>query len=65
MMVLITMSFRAETKVETFSMTIMIGEAFGVSYTAVSHIVKKVKTQMKANRVYKKNYELFNSQIKM
>ena len=42
-----------------------IGEAFGVSYTAVSHIVKKVKTQMKANREYKKNYELINSQIKM
>jgi hypothetical protein len=42
-----------------------IGEAFGVSYTAVSHIVKGVKTQMKANSEYKKNYELINSQIKM
>ena len=32
-----------------------IGEVFGVGYTAVSHIVKKVKTQMQANREYRKN----------
>jgi putative transposase len=42
-----------------------IGEAFGVGYTAVSHIVKKVKSKLKADREYKKNYELINSQIKM
>jgi putative transposase len=42
-----------------------IGEAFGVGYTAVSHIVKKVKSKLKADREYKKDYELINSQIKM
>ena len=42
-----------------------IGEFFGVSYTAVSHIVKKVKVQLKTDRIYKQKYEKVNSQIKM
>jgi lipoate synthase len=42
-----------------------IGEAFGVTYTAVSHIEKKVKSHMKANRKCRKKYECINSQIKM
>ena len=42
-----------------------IGDFFGVTYTAVSHIVKKVKVQLKTGRIYKQKYEKFNSQIKM
>ena len=42
-----------------------IGEVFSVGYTAVSHIVKKVKNQMKADPKYGKKYESINSQIKM
>ncbi len=32
-----------------------IGEVFGITYTAVSHIVKMVKEKMKSHRGYKKN----------
>jgi len=42
-----------------------IGEFFSVSYTAVSHIVKKVKGQLKTDKEYAQRYELINSQIKM
>jgi len=42
-----------------------IGEVFSVGYTAVSHLEKKVKNQMKANPGYGKRYESINSQIKM
>jgi len=42
-----------------------IGDIFGVTYTAVSHIVKKVKGQLKTDRNYGRKYELLNSQIKM
>ncbi len=42
-----------------------IGEVFGVGYTAVSHIVKKVKDKMKSHRDYREKYALINSQIKM
>lgn len=42
-----------------------IGDFFGVTYTAVSHIVKKVKVQLKTDRIYKQKYEKYNSQIKM
>ncbi len=42
-----------------------IGEIFGVSYIAVSHIVNKVKVQLEANRGYGEEYKLINSQIKM
>ena len=42
-----------------------IGDFFGVTYTAVSHIVKAVKVQLKKDRTYKQKYETVNSQIKM
>ena len=42
-----------------------IGDFFSVSYTAVSHIVKKVKGQLKTDKDYTQRYELINSQIKM
>lgn len=42
-----------------------IGGIFGVTYTAVSHIVKKVKGQLRTDRNYGRKYELLNSQIKM
>jgi DNA-binding transcriptional regulator LsrR (DeoR family) len=42
-----------------------IGEMFGVSYTAVSHIVNKAKERMKIDRDFQRDYVLFNSQIKM
>lgn len=42
-----------------------IGEVFGVSYTAVSHIVKQVKGKISAHRGFKEKYDLINSQIKM
>ena len=42
-----------------------IGEVFGVGYTAVSHIVKKVKDKMKSHRDYREKYALINSQVKM
>jgi putative transposase len=41
-----------------------IGEIFGVSYTAVSHIVNKVKGQLEADRHFREKYRLINSQIK-
>ena len=42
-----------------------IGDLFGVTYTAVSHIVKKVKVQLKTDRIYRQKYENYNSQIKL
>ena len=42
-----------------------IGDIFGISYTAVSHIVKKLKDQLAADRGYNEKYKLINSQIKM
>ena len=42
-----------------------IGDLFGVTYTAVSHSVKKVKDQLKTDRIFKQKYEKYNSQIKM
>ncbi|HUU40191.1 MAG TPA: transposase [Desulfatiglandales bacterium] len=42
-----------------------IGDFFGVTYTAVSHIVKKVKGQFKTDRDYRQKYDLVYSQIKM
>ena len=38
---------------------------FGVTYTAVSHIAKKVKGQLKTDRAYRQKYDFVNSQIKM
>jgi hypothetical protein len=42
-----------------------VGDFFGITYTAVSHIVKKVKSQLKTDRNYGQKYDLLNSQIKM
>jgi putative transposase len=42
-----------------------IGEMFGIGYTAVSHIVKKVKDKMEADQGFQRDYALLNSQIKM
>ncbi len=50
--------FRSPTIVE-------IGDLFGFTYTAVSHIVKEVKGQLQTDRDYGQKYRLFNSQIKM
>jgi len=40
-----------------------IGDFFGVTYTAVSHIVKEVKGQLKTDRDYRQKYDFVNSQI--
>jgi len=42
-----------------------IEERFGISYTAVSHIVKEAKDKMKAAQGFQKEYARLNSQIKM
>ncbi|MFH0788983.1 MAG: hypothetical protein V2B13_15405 [Pseudomonadota bacterium] len=42
-----------------------IGERFGISYTAVSHIVKEARNRMKNDQVFRRDYALLNSQIKM
>lgn len=42
-----------------------LGQVFGVSYSAVSHIVRGVKDQMKKNPLIKKRMEKLNSQFKM
>jgi hypothetical protein len=42
-----------------------IGALFGFTYSAVSHIVRAVKAQMKVDRGFVKKYRLVNSQIKM
>jgi hypothetical protein len=42
-----------------------IGVFFGVTYTAISHILKKAKSQLKADLSYEQKYEWLNSQIKM
>jgi len=42
-----------------------IGEIFGISYTAVSHIVKEARNRMKNEQVFQRDYALLNSQIKM
>jgi chromosomal replication initiation ATPase DnaA len=41
------------------------GEIFGVSHTAVSHTVNKVKGQLETDRHFREKYRLNNSQIKM
>jgi len=38
---------------------------FGITYTAVSHIVKQVKGRMTKEQDFQNNYALLNSQIKM
>jgi DNA-directed RNA polymerase specialized sigma24 family protein len=42
-----------------------IGTIFGVSYSAVSHIVRRVKSQLREDKNYQKKQGLINSQIKM
>jgi putative transposase len=42
-----------------------IGGIFGVSYSAVSHIVRRVKSQLREDKNYQKKQGLINSQIKM
>ena len=41
------------------------GEFFGVNYTAVSHIARKVKAQLNNDRDYVTEHDSFKSQIKM
>jgi putative transposase len=42
-----------------------IGDVFGITYTAVSHIVKQVKARIGRDQDSQKDYALINSQIKM
>ncbi len=42
-----------------------LGQVFGVSYSAVSHIVRGVKERMKKNPLIEKRTEKLNSQFKM
>jgi predicted transcriptional regulator len=42
-----------------------IGRVFGVSYSAVSHIVKDVKGRMKKDRQLGRKVQSINSQFKM
>jgi len=42
-----------------------IGDMFGITYSAVSHIVKQVKGKVKTEQDFRHNYTLLNSQIKM
>ncbi len=42
-----------------------IGGVFGVSYSAVSHIVRRVKSQLREDKKYRKKRGSINSQIKM
>ena len=42
-----------------------IGDLFGITYTAVSHIVKKTKEKMKTDQDFRKDYALLNALIKM
>jgi chromosomal replication initiation ATPase DnaA len=42
-----------------------IGEMFGITYTAVSHIVKEVKNRMKTDQALQRDYALLKSQLKM
>ena len=42
-----------------------IGNIFGVSYSAVSHSVKKVKPRISEESELFRKYRLLNSQIKM
>jgi hypothetical protein len=42
-----------------------IDDIFGITYTAVSHIVKQVKARIGTDRDFQKDYALINSQIKM
>ena len=43
----------------------IVKRLIGVTYTAASHIVKRVKVQLKTDPIYKKKYEVINSQIKV
>jgi len=38
---------------------------FGITYTAVSHIVRKTKGKMKTDQDFQNYYALLNSQIKI
>ena len=42
-----------------------IGEFFGVSYSAVSHIVRRVRDELAQNKRYQRRLEVVNSQFKM
>ena len=42
-----------------------VGGLFGVSYSAVSHIVKRVKSRLRGNKTWQKKLESVNSQIKI
>ena len=42
-----------------------IGDMFGITYSAVSHIVKQMKAKVKTDQDFRNNYALLNSQIKM
>ena len=42
-----------------------LGDIFGITYTAVSHIVKQVKERLKTDQDFQAKYETLNSQIKM
>jgi len=42
-----------------------IGAMFGLTYSSVSHIVKRLKSQIGDNRKLKEKYRLLNSQYKM
>ena len=42
-----------------------IGELFGLTYSSVTHIVKRFKSQRDKNRKLKENLKLLNSQYKM
>jgi len=42
-----------------------IGEIFGIGYTAVSHIARRVKEQIPENHMVEEKYHRLKSQIKM
>ena len=42
-----------------------IGNVFGITYTAVSHIVNQVKRKLALNGEFEKKYKLIKSQNKM
>jgi len=42
-----------------------IGGYFGVGYSAVSHIVRRVKNQLRQDKNYRRKMNTINSQIKI
>ncbi len=42
-----------------------IGDMFGITYSAVCHIVKQVKAKVKTDQDFRNNYALLDSQIRM